>query len=849
MGELYTGCQGLVDANPVLPVHNAAILGNIRSLKKLTESNMGMIVTKGPRGLQPIHFAAINGNLHCVKYLISERGVDVETRDEMGFTPCLHAAKHGQRMTMSWLMQEGRASLHAVNRNGYGLAHCVMASDHMSLLNWLGDRYTEAKLDIMTCTTVKGHLSPFLVAVALGHCSMVEWCIQRYNQRNALMQHKTKNGLSAVHMACERGLTHILDVLEQRCGMTTLVESLWECHAAGVEPPLHIASRRGHVHVLQWLVAPRKLKGGGSTVTSTWKCFFFDPLSACPRSGWTPWLIAARHGNLHVMKWMWETFEWLRPDTVLTTDRTLEERSATIGWSMVHARSQHGHTAWILAASYGHLAVMRWLMATLVPVGIKILIDEALPECGTTSLMFACTSGNVDLTRWLLRDMCAALDTRNRRGLTPLLLAIENHHLAIVKLLLTSRGYYAYLSTASGVTPLIYAIRQHNIEASRWMVENGYSCLRTEISDETGYTALLTAAQEGFLEAVQWILEEQGVGIFDLCSPIENNNTLDALIIAAERGHQNIVDYYVRHVSKQLKQWSSRSDSISESHVDDSWTRDGSCFYDRWVLHLRRTFKLAVIAATRYGHTDIILYLLKNNPCGYHQDRMELTPYLCRKLIGRLKWYRGNRYSFRYHTGVKAILYHLFSDFSMNSIVLPIDTWMQVVADFKKGGSTRGLIPLVLPPHHQQQQSTEVPLESDFPNHHVSGAYTTTPNQNDPRQEELHVLHTLLLFMKPPLSLKTNLISNGEKQMYQIIMKGETNREFVKDLLNGYRSKLYHDNTCASILPRPLLDIVHSYCKIALSELWSITTKGSCPKKRKGVYYTSHDRHSKRVDR
>jgi ankyrin repeat protein len=88
------------------PQHEAALIGDLASLRLLKEGGAALSAKEPLNGGTPLHVAAFNGHLSVVKYLIAA-GVDVNARDKEGWTALSQARDQGFPEIIDWLKQHG----------------------------------------------------------------------------------------------------------------------------------------------------------------------------------------------------------------------------------------------------------------------------------------------------------------------------------------------------------------------------------------------------------------------------------------------------------------------------------------------------------------------------------------------------------------------------------------------------------------------------------------------------------------------------------------------------------------------------------------------------------------------
>jgi len=205
--------------------------------------------------------------------------------------------------------------------------------------------------------------------------------------------------------------------------------------------------------------------------------------------GMTPLHIASKYGNLEVMRWY------------------VEEKKVD-----VHVKSYNGMTPLHEAVRTGRVKAVDWLVkeakADLTAVTsegftvleyavrlnmdlktIKYIIEEINAERGWQSSRgegvahLAAMAGNLDLLKWLVEERGVDIMSTTANGLTLLHSAVTPSYTAttwrisggtdIVKWLVEEKKFDVSAKDRDGYTPLHQAVRCRNVEAAKWLAENG----------------------------------------------------------------------------------------------------------------------------------------------------------------------------------------------------------------------------------------------------------------------------------------------------------------------------------------------------------------------------------------
>ncbi|XP_016309980.1 transient receptor potential cation channel subfamily A member 1a [Sinocyclocheilus anshuiensis] len=267
----------------------------------------------------PLHKAAIFDHFELSEYLISQ-GADIDFVDCKGHSPLLLATSCGAWRTVNLLLSHG-ADLKKKDKSGCNFLHLAILQprglknlptevlQHKSVRELFNDEDTEG------CT-------PLHYACRLG----IPESVKNMLGLEVSLDQKSKQKKSALHFAAEYGR---INTCHRLLEMVTDTRLLNEGDEKGLTP-LHLASRGGHVKVVELLL--RK----GALFHSDYR-------------GWSCLHHAASEGYTQTM------------DTLLTSNIKLLNKT-----------DGDGNTALHLAARAGHVATVRLLLYR----GAKIILNK-----------------------------------------------------------------------------------------------------------------------------------------------------------------------------------------------------------------------------------------------------------------------------------------------------------------------------------------------------------------------------------------------------------------------------------------------------------------------------------------
>ena len=292
------------------------------------------------------------------------------------------------------------------------------------------------------CSLCARSPKPILEAATHGHTPCIVACLR---QRGGLFDANTRDdfGATALHLASRRG--H-LDVLRY----------LVEYGEAGVEPvrarngasPAHDAAATGNLACLRYLVAHTACSAHDRDNNSA-----------------TPIHWATQMGHLDVVRWL------------------VDEADARLD-----AKTKSGVTPIHFAAAKNQLAVLEYL------VDMTSYSDQfvnATASNGATPTYFAAQEGHLPCVRYLVGKCKADANLRANDGMTCLHAASQEGHLDCVRWLITSGGCRVKARAGDGATATHYAASQGIASVQRIPV-------------------ILYVISPGHLHVLQWLIESAG---------------------------------------------------------------------------------------------------------------------------------------------------------------------------------------------------------------------------------------------------------------------------------------------------------------------------------------------------
>ncbi|CAE7215070.1 Ank2 [Symbiodinium natans] len=225
--------------------------------------------------------------------------------------------------------------------------------------------------------------------------------------------------------------------------------------------PLHLAADEGYLEVVRCLVE----EGKASCV------------DAVDGEGNTALLLAAKEGRTKVV------------DYLLTSAKLQAPQQA----------NSNGETPLLCAVQKGRADIVKLLLGHSATVDIS-------NNDGETPLNLAAGKGDAETVQLLLVEgKSQSVDTPDRLGWTPLLMASHGGHVGVLRLLLKSRAATANSHSGTGETPLLRAAKRGQVEVAKLLLNIDEAAM-IDTPDRDGHTPLMMAAQFGFAETLRLLL-------------------------------------------------------------------------------------------------------------------------------------------------------------------------------------------------------------------------------------------------------------------------------------------------------------------------------------------------------
>ena len=502
-------------------------------------------------GKTAVSYAAMFGHLKCLELLISKHSKAILHRDHSSMTPLLLASFYGHFQCLGFLTAKLEQNLPSSGDfiDEVGTAMVVSANNGFKkCVQYFEEEHLHGSVVVDTLTG----RSALMAAAERGHMETVVYLVSSCVDQ---VKMKDENGYSPMMLAAIHGRHRIVIFLHQICPVSI------QWHDNTFNRPLHGAAKNGHLNTVKYLY---------SQYRDAFK--FFNSESKAPI------MLAAEGGHVDTVEFLHE-----------------KEPALTKQW-----RDQNAQNSLMLAASSGSLETVKYLVKKcemdalekdiegrdsimIAALNGNLTIVEFLLEENKnydmnnrdrnswTPLMLAAIGGNLDTVELLAskgnlfqndnlgrnafhlaslhgNEKCVKfgldsshcqqlLASSDDRGATALMMAAENGHLNVIKLIYEKDPNSIIQCDYEGRLPLMFAAEHGHFDCVEflWNKPNHESVM---MRDDNDRTALSLAAANGHDKIVQFLYEK-----YHFAVNIRDTSGATVLSMASNNGHENVVKF------------------------------------------------------------------------------------------------------------------------------------------------------------------------------------------------------------------------------------------------------------------------------------------------------------------
>ncbi|XP_018122170.1 provisional ortholog of ankyrin repeat domain 52 L homeolog isoform X1 [Xenopus laevis] len=598
-------------------------------------------------GQTPLHIVAWAGDEMMLKFL-HQCKTNANITDKMERTPLHVAAERGNTNVVEILTEKFRSNVLARTKDGNTLMHIASQCGHPeTALAFL-------KRGVLLHMPNKSGAVCLHAAAKRGHTAVVKALLQK----GAHVDARTKDNYTALHIAAENCKPQVVQTL---LGFGAQVQLKG---GKAQETPLHVAARIKDGEK----VAEMLIKSGAD-------------INVEQENGETAMHISAQHGNLKMITALIEeggepTWQSKNQENPLHTavrhchlpivevllQHLINERGRADAVGCVNQANKAGETSLHLAA-----AVKKEMIHTkeedVKIIGILMEHDGDISRPTNTTLEtplhYCARVGNEDVLLEMIRHISSSrmqqtMNKQAKNGRSPLLVAAEQGHTGIVRILLQNQARVDVFDEHGKAALHLAAENGHDKIADILLKHKAFVNAKTKL----GLTPLHLCAQNGFNHLVKLLVGTHSASIdamaltkrtplhmaalngqLDVCNSLLNMkadvNATDIegqtpLHLAAENDHSEVVKVFLKHKPELVT--SANMEGSTCAHIAAS---KGSAAVIKELLKFNKTGvttarnktndSTPLHLAAAGGHTDVVKVLLETGALASDENGEGMT--------------------------------------------------------------------------------------------------------------------------------------------------------------------------------------------------------------------------------
>jgi ankyrin repeat protein len=498
-----------VNMDGITPLHAAVLMKSTEIVKFLLENGADMTTFCSIRNQTPFHWAATVGNLDVFVTMFKYNAdISVQTGNEKWDRPIDLAARKGHASLVEWLIENG-ISVESTNQEGYTPLHTAACYGEIGVVKVL----LHKGVDVNIRTKNKERNTALHLSAGGGHVELTKLLLQMGAEIDA---EDETNKYTAMHYAAQKNRLQCLIELDNY-GDNRQVNT----DSKYGETLIATAAKYDSVDVLDWLLdkgVPLNIQGKGKLTPLHYAAYYDSrnvTLILLTRGAdvnsrdyklRTPLIYAVLTGHSEITALLISNQADAYTEDI---DKMNAMHCAAMTGELPCLKvlslgnnisppsgNKYGDFPIHLAAAFGHVNVVEWLLDRGYPVDVR-------NNMGSTPLINAAWGGHYDLAIMLIgKDADVNAKVGNADNRSVLHSASSSGNVDLVELLLQKGAVVNARTSTDKRTPLHWAIRKGHLETARLLVKYGAD---TTAQDAHGFTVKDIAYSKGFVEILSFL--------------------------------------------------------------------------------------------------------------------------------------------------------------------------------------------------------------------------------------------------------------------------------------------------------------------------------------------------------
>ncbi|TMS39258.1 hypothetical protein L596_005811 [Steinernema carpocapsae] len=435
----------------------------------------------------PLHYAALKDNVKEARELIEKGHADVNANDMHSYSPLHLAAIHGAENVAKLLIFHHARLIDIDDRKNTPL-HLASRTGESEVVRIILDKIEEKDRQKYIEQPNSEDNSALHLATNGGHLKVVEEIFQTGVDINVNVARKDK--VTLLHLAAGKGSLQLCQTLIGKGANVTAMD-------AGRKTPLHYAAENNHCQIIELLLENNA------------------DIECRDKDGFTPFLSAV---------------------SSLTEEAVKTLCGAGCDCSVVDVDQR---SAIYLCAKFRGIKILRYLLEDSKENEelVKNYINKSTTDF-QTPMHVAAANADMEVLR-LLKEKGGEINAAGDDEETPMHLACQEGQIQVVRQLIEWDDSTIHDIDDNGNTPLHYAAKSGELDVVLALIAAGANILARNSYEET---ALDCATRGGFHDVCVELLDRMDERIAYDSMP---NNVTTPLHIAAEAGHENIIQVFI----------------------------------------------------------------------------------------------------------------------------------------------------------------------------------------------------------------------------------------------------------------------------------------------------------------